>query len=248
MMIFRDSITGKRETNQDYTCLSYNQANHIMVVLCDGMGGHQAGDTASRMTAEFLCDKWETSSLSTKEDVISWAEDSINQVNEAIYEKGLENQQMFGMGSTVVLCAILDEDIVVANVGDSRAYQYSSDQLSMITDDHSFAYELYLKGEITKEEAAAHRQRNMLTRSVGLPDKISVDVFELKPRQISKIILCSDGLSDTLTNENMKDIIDTENSLDDVGNKMIEAAYQNGSTDNITLVLIDLENPERGGS
>lgn len=248
MMVFRESIKGKRESNQDYTCLSYNQEGYLMAVLCDGMGGHQAGDTASRMTAKFLSDNWKNTSLSTKEAVIPWAKDSINQVNQTIYNKGLDNPEMFGMGSTVVLCAILDKDIVVANVGDSRAYQYKGDQLLMVTDDHSFAYELYLNGEITKEEAATHRQRNMLTRSVGLPDEISVDIFELDLIDISKIILCSDGLSDTLTSENMKDIMDTEESLDDAGNKMVEAAFQYGSTDNITLVLIDLDNEERGGN
>lgn len=248
MKTYRESIKGKRESNQDYTCLSKNQAGYTMAILCDGMGGHRAGDKASRMAGQFLSETWQETDLASKDQVMTWAKEAINEVNRAIYEKGLNDRHMFGMGSTVVLCVILDEDIIVANVGDSRAYQYVNDQVAIITDDHSFAYELYLKGEITKEEAATHRQRNMLTRSLGLPDDVSVDIFQLKTEDVQMIILCSDGLSDTLSSQAMAEIIENSTDIDQAGSQMVEAAFQNGSTDNITVMLVDLDCKEEGGS
>lgn len=242
MQISIESIKGKRGSNQDYTKASYNKNNHLMAVLCDGMGGHQAGDRASQLAVETITKMWEETNLSSKDEVVQWFNQAVNEVNELIYETGLEKTEWFGMGSTIVASIIIDNCIIIANVGDSRAYKYSTNGVQIITDDHSFAHELYLNGEITKEEAEVHYQRNMLTRSLGLPNEISVDTFEISVNELSKLFLCSDGLSDTLSNEEMKSIIEQGESMDTITSKMVERAYQNGSTDNITILMIDLHN------
>lgn len=239
MQIIEESIKGRRETNQDYTNTVYNQNNLLMAVLCDGMGGHQAGDKASKLAVEAISEKWEKTDVSRKPDIIEWTKNSINEVNQLVYDKGLENSKWFGMGSTIVVCIVMEEDIIIANVGDSRAYQYINDEVTIITDDHSFAHELYLKGEITKEESETHRQKNVLTRSLGLPNDLNIDVFEIDNKNLKLLLLCSDGLSDTLSTDEMNRIINEYDNTSVISSKLIEQAYQNGSTDNITIIMID---------
>lgn len=239
MQIIEESIKGRRETNQDYTNTVYNQNNLLMAVLCDGMGGHQAGDKASKLAVEAISEKWEKTDVSRKPDIIEWTKNSINEVNQLVYDKGLENSKWFGMGSTIVVCIVMEEDIIIANVGDSRAYQYINDEVTIITDDHSFAHELYLKGEITKKESETHRQKNVLTRSLGLPNDLNIDVFEIDNKNLKLLLLCSDGLSDTLSTDEMNRIINEYDNTSVISSKLIEQAYQNGSTDNITIIMID---------
>lgn len=240
MKISRESIKGKRESNQDYTQIAENKKAYTLAVLCDGMGGHQAGDKASQLVATQLANQWQETDLATRDAIVPWLKETINAINTDIYELGLDDSDLFGMGSTVVLAVILDQELIIANVGDSRAYQYVNQSVTLLTDDHSFAYELYLKGQISKEEAETHYQRNMLTRSLGLPNDVTVDIFELGLEDVELILLCSDGLSDTLSNEEMAEIIGQSETLEGATDKLVEQAYANGSTDNITVMIIDL--------
>ncbi|HLQ74634.1 MAG TPA: Stp1/IreP family PP2C-type Ser/Thr phosphatase [Alloiococcus sp.] len=247
MQISIESIKGRRGSNQDCTKASYNKNNYLMAVLCDGMGGHQAGDHASQLAVETITNMWEETTHSTKDEIVEWVNQAINQVNQLVYETGIKKTEWFGMGSTIVAGIVVNDSIIIANVGDSRAYQYNENGIQIITNDHSFAHELYLNGEITKKEAEEHVQRNMLTRSLGLPNDVSVDIFELSKANLSKLFLCSDGLSDTLSKKEMMDIIEQDESLDFITSKMVEQAYQNGSTDNITVLMIDFKHKQEGG-
>lgn len=249
MEIIQESITGKRESNQDYMKTAVNQKGIQMAVLCDGMGGHQAGDMASKTAAETLTSYWTYNSLTDKEEISQWLKDSINEVNETIYNTGIENSDYFGMGSTIVVCVVLEAECLIANVGDSRAYKVAANQVALITSDHSFAYELYLKGEITKEEAQTHVQRNILTRSLGLPSDVTVDMFSVDSENLQLIFLCSDGLSNTLKPDEMAQLIEEAADLQSLADRFIERAYQNGSKDNISVILIPLHTTtEKGGN
>ncbi|EKU94207.1 Serine/threonine phosphatase stp [Alloiococcus otitis] len=240
MQVVFKSIKGKRESNQDYIRVTKSQSNLCLAILCDGMGGHQAGDLASKIAAENLAKLWQESYLTSKEDIILWLKDKLNQTNQLIYQESLKDPSVFGMGTTAVLAVFLDKEVIFANVGDSRAYQASQNGVELVTEDHSFAYELYLNGQITEEEARTHHQRNMLTRCLGLPQSPQVDIFDIPIQNKYYVMLCSDGLSDVLTNQAIGEILGQESKLEDKLTKLVETAYDGGSTDNITVVLVDL--------
>ena len=240
MQVVFKSIKGKRESNQDYIRVTKSQSNLCLAVLCDGMGGHQAGDLASKIAAENLAKLWQESNLSSKEEIIGWLEDKLNQTNQLIYQESLKDPSVLGMGTTAVLAVFLDKEVIFANVGDSRAYQVSQAGVELVTEDHSFAYELYLKGQITEEEARTHYQRNMLTRCLGLLQSVQVDIFDIPIQDKCYVMLCSDGLSDVLTSQEIGKILAQESMLEAKLAKLVEAAYDGGSTDNITVILVDL--------
>lgn len=203
------------------------------------MGGHKAGDIASEMAVLQIGNHWKETSFSNGLETSKWLDEHINLENQRIYRVAKTYSDLNGMGTTIVAAAFINDEIVIGNVGDSRAYYLEQEGLKLITEDHSFANELRLKGEISEEEARNHRQRHTLTRSLGVFDKVSVDFFFLKQTQESVLMLCSDGLSNGLDQPAMEKVLITSRSLNDKANIMTELALQNGSTDNITICLIE---------
>ncbi|MCC5888966.1 MAG: Stp1/IreP family PP2C-type Ser/Thr phosphatase [Alkalibacterium sp.] len=243
MNTFKQTHIGLRSTNQDYVELFYNEKNHLLAVLCDGMGGHKAGDIASEMAVLQLGNEWTKTAFETAEETRQWLTSQINIENQRIYRVSKTYSDLQGMGTTLVTAAFLDDEIVIGNIGDSRAYQWksASEEFNLITTDHSFANELRLSGQITAEEAKTHSQRHMLTRSLGVFDKVTVDFFGLKKNPTDLILLCSDGLSNGLSNEEMKTIVAMNDTLESKAEKLTESALNNGSTDNITVCLIETD-------
>lgn len=230
-----------RSTNQDFVELFYNQADQLLAILCDGMGGHKAGDIASEMAVMQLGHRWKDTTFTQSSDVKEWLDRQINIENQRIYRVARTYNDLQGMGTTLVTAAFIDETIVIGNIGDSRAYQLNAeDDMNLITVDHSFANELRLSGEITEEEAKTHHQRHTLTRSLGVFDKVMIDFFELKIEETQLILLCSDGLSNGVDRKEMKNIVQNELNLSSKAEALIAASLKNGSTDNITVCLIDL--------
>ncbi|MDN6162356.1 MAG: protein phosphatase 2C domain-containing protein [Atopostipes sp.] len=170
---------GKRENNQDYSGTFMNQSDLLIALLADGLGGHQAGDIASEMIVSQLGNKWERSSFTGNNpiNIEKWLDTEINQENERIYKVANKYPDLKGMGTTLVTATILDEQILIANIGDSRGYIYKDQELKQITKDHSFVSELRRKGQLTEEEAKNHYNKNALTRSLGIKDKVEIDFF-----------------------------------------------------------------------
>lgn len=243
MDTYKQTHIGMRNSNQDYTDLFYNKSNQLLAVLCDGMGGHKAGDIASEMAVLLLGHHWKGTTFVSPEEAQEWLEVHINMANQRIYRVAKQYSDFQGMGTTLVAAAFIDDGILIGNIGDSRAYQLNRDskQMTVVTEDHSFANELRLTGEITEEEAKIHHQRHTLTRSLGVFDKVSIDFFELNKQDTQLVMLCSDGLSNGIEEKEMKNIVLMEKDLKGISDRLIETALKNGSTDNITVCLIELD-------
>lgn len=243
MDIYKQTHIGMRSTNQDYVDTFYNNSNQLLAVLCDGMGGHKAGDIASEMAVLLLGHQWKETSFNTAADAQNWLDRHINLANQRIYRVAKQYNDFQGMGTTMVAAAIIDEHILIGNIGDSRAYQMNkqSSEMELVTIDHSFANELRLTGEITEEEAKIHAQRHTLTRSLGVFDKVKIDFFDLNKEETGLLLLCSDGLSNGIEEKEMKKIVLNTSTLAAKAENLIKAALNNGSTDNVTVCLIELE-------
>lgn len=241
MNTFKQTHIGLRSTNQDYVELFYNKKNHLLAVLCDGMGGHKAGDIASEMAVLQLGNEWAKTAFETADETCEWLTMQINIENQRIYRVSKTYSDLQGMGTTLVTAAFMDDEIIIGNIGDSRAYQWNaaSEELNLVTTDHSFANELRLSGQITEEEAKTHSKRHMLTRSLGVFDKVSVDFFQLEKGKTDLILLCSDGLSNGLSTDEMNDILKNNTSLESTAKELTDSALKNGSTDNITVCLVE---------
>lgn len=210
------------------------------------MGGHKAGDIASEMAVLQIGNHWKETSFSNSHDTKIWLDQHINLENQRIYRVAKSYSDLDGMGTTIVTAAYVNDEIVIGNVGDSRAYHVDDNELSLVTEDHSFANELRLKGEISEEEAKHHRQRHTLTRSLGVFNKVDVDFFVLEKTVSSILLLCSDGLSNGVEMDLMSSVLLSPRSINDRGNILIENALRNGSTDNITVCLIENNEGKEG--
>lgn len=241
--IYKQTHIGKRSTNQDYVDTFYNKSNQFLAVLCDGMGGHKAGDIASEMAVLLLGHQWQETVFVSFDEVQSWLDEHINLANQRIYRAAKQYSDFQGMGTTLVAAAFVEDIILIGNIGDSRAYQLNkkNNEMHVITVDHSFANELRLTGEITEEEAKRHHQRHTLTRSLGVFDKVTIDFFELKKEDTQLLLLCSDGLSNGIEKKEMKNIVLNTHTLNEKADKLIETALENGSTDNVTVCLIEID-------
>lgn len=204
------------------------------VLIADGMGGHAAGEIASGMAARsvmlFLQDA----------DIIDETvlREAIVHANRDIYQTANSNEAYSGMGTTMILCYERGNAIHWAHVGDSRLYIYRNRVLHQITQDHSFVGELERSGQITKEEAKVHPKRNLLTRAVGAESEIEVDTGTLLPEAGDIILLCTDGLTNMVTETEIASLIDAhKDHLDTTVEKLISAANEHGGNDNITVVV-----------
>ncbi len=240
---FRSDIGQRRTSNQDYTDAFTNRQNVTLALLADGMGGHQAGDLASRSTVADLGQLWQDSELTDPEKVSSWMVKHIQEENHVIYKKGQERPETTGMGTTVVAAALFADCYVIGHVGDSRAYLFRDGQLKQLTEDHSLVNELVRSGEITKEMAATHPRRNVLTRSVGMPGDVEVDVTEIAAVAGDILLLCSDGLTNMVSEADIQTVLHVDAPLAEKADTLIAAANEAGGVDNITVFLI-----AKGGS
>lgn len=238
---FQTDVGRRRNTNQDYAGLFENEMGLPLAILADGMGGHQAGDVASQMAVNHLGKQWQDSEIQTPEKAIQWLIQEIQSVNETIYEKGQSKPEYQGMGTTIVTAALLEESVVLANIGDSRAYLVREDRLMQLTEDHSLVNELVKSGEITKEMAANHPRKNVLTRSLGMPKTVEVDVTSHAWLPNDYILLCSDGLTNMVLEADMLEIIHSERSLKEKVTTLITAANEAGGLDNITVLIIHFD-------
>jgi protein phosphatase len=225
-----------RTLNQD--CIYYTTSPvgllQNLFVVADGMGGHAAGDFASRYTVENLVHLLEHS---TSKHLVSAIDDSIHLVNKMLVRQADENLDMYGMGTTLVLATIENNILYVANVGDSRLYVIGDD-ICQITRDHSYVEEMVSAGKIERGSSEYYSRKNVITRAIGSPSGVVVDYFEIELRENTQILLCSDGLTNMLTDEEILQILRSTISSQKKVDALIDAANKNGGTDNISAVLV----------
>ena len=223
-----------RNLNEDYA--KYLECNDFKIyVVADGMGGHNAGEFASKMAAEGIVNYvGENFSENTKDVVLK---NAIEKVNKDIYFHSLKNDCLNGMGTTITACLITKDWIKIANVGDSSCFGITNNEIIKITKDHSLVQELVDSGSISENEAANHPKKNIITRAIGTSDKVNVDIFDIIENKYDKYVLCSDGLTNELTKEDIIKVINEEKDLSLACERLVNIAKYKGGRDNITVLL-----------
>ena len=238
MKAFAATDVGKvREVNQDCVFSSTGPVGCLpnLFIVADGMGGHKAGDIASRLTVDSVVDK--LSKVNSK-DYISVITDTIIKVNKEVIDKAAESQDYEGMGTTLVVATVFENILKVANVGDSRLYVIGED-IIQITRDHSLVEEMVTNGQLARADARVDKRKNIITRAIGGESKVEAEMFsvELKPKD--KILMCSDGLSNMVDDTEILEIINREPDIEKAARMLIDAANENGGKDNISVVIVE---------
>lgn len=227
----------KRKMNQDYVFTSEKAIGNLpnLFVVADGMGGHNAGDFASKYTVEKLI---ESISNNKEKNPIKIIRESIEVANRELLKKADENSDLNGMGTTLVVATIVNEYMYVANIGDSRLY-IINDDIKQITKDHSYVEEMIRIGKLDREDARNHPDKNIITRAVGAGNEVAVDFFELKLEEKDIILMCSDGLTNMIEDDDIKMIVKRQRDVADKAEKLVKIANENGGKDNIAVVIIE---------
>jgi Serine/threonine protein phosphatase len=229
-----------RKINQDAVFASDKPIGKFpnLFIVADGMGGHKAGDFASRYAVDHIVERITKDKSDEPIAVIGRA---IRDVNTDIYMLAVEEADYEGMGTTVVVSMISNDILYVANVGDSRLYVIGDDnKMQQITRDHSFVEELVEKGEISRDSDRYEKNKNIITRAVGAYDNLQVDFFEIPLNGISYVLMCSDGLNNMVSDTDLENCILGESDLADKVNTLINTANENGGRDNISAILIEI--------
>ena len=233
-----------RNENEDCYIIHY-QGGKGFLAVADGMGGHQAGEVASAMAINSLYlhlkDVLNASTINRDKDWLSFLREGVEKSNDRIYKAALEVADYSGMGTTLTAALILGNRLYVAHVGDSRLYFYRQRVLQLLTRDHSLIQDLLEEGLVNPKEAWPHPRRHILTQAVGTEKKVEVETrcLELLPGDLC--LLCTDGLSNSVTDAEMEEILDKHNSLAGRGQALLDLANGRGGEDNVTIVLAQVE-------
>lgn len=238
---FFTDIGPVRARNEDAGGVYYNHTGQMLMVICDGMGGHNAGNVASALVNDMLKSRFEDENFIEFEYAESWLRNNIAEINRELYKQSHLNDDNQGMGTTLVCALLYDDHVVIANVGDSRAYLINERELRQATSDHTFVNHLLLAGGLTKEEAKHHPQRNVITKVMGSDKRLHPDVFVYDFNRYNYIMLTSDGLTDYVEETQIHDIFKSINLIEEIGNQLIETAINSTAKDNISIVIASLK-------
>ncbi|RNB79300.1 Stp1/IreP family PP2C-type Ser/Thr phosphatase [Brevibacillus panacihumi] len=240
MEIAMKSHVGRvRQVNEDFFACVEDLSGRVLAVVADGMGGHQAGEIASRLAVERIVK--ELSHLENGLDDEDAREQLMNAVlhaNKEVYEYALEHPECNGMGTTVVAALLSAQSVITAHIGDSRLYHFNDGALIIKTEDHSLVNELVKSGQITQEEASVHPHRNVIMRSLGTEPDVRIDLGQFPWSADDIVLICSDGLSNKVHDKRMEEWLHKEVSLQDRVDGLIDEALAAGGEDNITLVAV----------
>ena len=242
MQTFYLTDTGKvREHNEDSVIILNNSSNEYILAVADGMGGHKAGEVASAIAINHLTEEfYRLDKIGPKEAAIYWLRNIVTEINNKIFEYTKENEDSKGMGTTLV-CAIKTQDyLLYGNIGDSSGFVIKNKKLHKVTKDHTLVNLLVSTGELTEEEAKYHPRRNVLMRALGANNPIDIDIFDVDPK-IDGIFLCSDGLTNMLTNDQIEKVLDSQLTIEEQLEKLIKKANARGGNNNISVAYLKKE-------
>lgn len=228
-----------RQINEDYYACVVTLHGRVLAIVADGMGGHRAGDIASRMAVEKIVG--ELRNLEAGLDPLDEREklmDAVLLANEAVYSYAEEHPECNGMGTTIVAALLGPEGGVTAHIGDSRIYLNGTNELIQHTEDHSLVQELIKSGQITMEEASVHPQRNVVMRALGTERDVLIDLGTFTWSQGDVLLLCSDGLSNKVPAADIRKGLEGPLSLQEQVDALVQQALDAGGEDNITLVAV----------
>lgn len=230
-------IGKKRKLNQDYVFSTEQPIGNLsnLFIVADGMGGHNAGDYASKYTVETICEEIENSYEKNPIKILGKA---IEVANSHIRQKANEDIKLLGMGTTVVAATLIGKYLQVANVGDSRLYVVNH-KITQITRDHSLVEEMVRMGGLDRDAARSHPDKNIITRAIGASDTVDVDFFNVDLQKGDIVLMCSDGLTNMLEDEEIRMILSGQRDIVEKAEELVKAANNNGGKDNIAVILIE---------
>lgn len=231
----------KRTINEDRAAFFLRPDRFKLAILADGMGGHNAGDVASEMTITGMQQLFELvdgSQLTTKQAQLEWLRDAVSHINQQIYQYSLMHENCQGMGTTMIAVLIDQQQCIISHVGDSRVYHFTNESVELVTSDHSYVNILLENGEISEEEAKNHPKRNIILKALGTEVSIEPDFYEITLTDDTHLLICSDGLSNKLTTEEMMQVVEMDISIQEKGRKLVQFANDRGGEDNISLILM----------
>lgn len=238
MRTYSVSDTGiLREMNQDFCFASDQPVGNLpnLFIVADGMGGHRAGDYASRYTTHRIV---ASVTRNKGKEPISILKEAITTANQILMEEAREDEEKYGMGTTIVAATILDDRLCVANIGDSRLYVIG-DGIRQVTVDHSYVEEMIRLGKVDAKAARVHPNKNIITRAIGATEDVEADFFEVELAGGESILLCTDGLTNMVEDTAICEIMRSDKSPEEKAKQLVELANQNGGRDNITVVIVE---------
>lgn len=231
-----------RSHNEDSVTIVKNLSGDYLLMVADGMGGHKAGEVASSMAVTTIGSRFQSlSSLGSKMDAVTWLKEIIEEVNTNIIKYAEEHINAVGLGTTLV-CAILSKDyLIFANIGDSSGFVYKKGVLYKVTKDHTLVNILVESGELRKEEAENHPQKNVLMKALGAAEKVEPDIFDVETT-VDGIFLCSDGLTNMVSKEQIERVLnDEELDINEKVDKLILKSNLRGGNDNVSIAFLSRE-------
>ena len=228
-----------REANEDRFAGEVFDRSSGYAVVCDGMGGAKSGNVASSLAVEVFTDEVRRTQRSgmTPEKAAAMLRSALELANSAVYEQSQLSDDFTGMGTTLVAAWLSRDLAVVINVGDSRAYHFTREDVRLITRDHSMVAYMVERGELTQEQAKLHPGKNVITRAVGTEPEVEGDVFTCRLRRDECILLCSDGLSHEMADQEMLFEVVHGMSKSDCCQRLLHIAKKRGAPDNVTVTL-----------
>ena len=230
-------IGRRRQINQDFVYLSETPVGNLpnIFIVADGMGGHNAGDFASRYAVETIVGEVKASFEKNPTIILGKA---IDKANACIRQKAGGDKTLMGMGTTIVIATCIGKYLEVANVGDSRLYLVN-DRIEQVTIDHSLVEEMIQRGGIDRSSARNHPDKNIITRALGARNTIEADFFNLELEAGDIVLLCSDGLTNMVEDEDIRRVLKSGRDLKERAETLVQMANDNGGKDNISVIIIE---------
>ena len=236
-----------RTHNEDSVTILKNKNSEYLLMVADGMGGHRKGEVASSIALTQLGKRFsDITSVGNKIDAINWLNDNVNEVNKSILDYTATHEDSVGMGTTLVVAILTKDFLIFGNIGDSSGYVIKKKKLHKVTKDHTLVNLLVQAGNLTEEEAKSHPKKNVLMRALGATEKAEIDIFDiLDYKEINGIMLCSDGLTSLLMDDQIEKVLDdSELSIEEKVQKLIRKCNARGGLDNVSIAFLDMENGE----
>ena len=245
MQTFYFTDPGKvRSHNEDSVTIINNDKSEFILAIADGMGGHKAGEVASKIAIDHIRDSfYKLDTIGSKDEAIEWLRLIVKEINNKIFEYAKEHPESKGLGTTLVIAIKTNDYILYGNIGDSSGYVIKNNTLHKVTKDHTYVEVLINNGRLSEESAKHHPGKNLLTRALGANNPIEIDIFDVDT-SVKGLFLCSDGLTNMLTEEQIEKILNSDLEVEEVVIKLIRKANSRGGTDNISIAYIKKESGE----
>jgi len=230
-----------RSHNEDSVTIVKNSSGEELLLVADGMGGHRAGEIASSLAVTHFGKRFSAiSSIGSLKDAYNWITDNVSEINEAILEYAENHFDSSGLGTTLVLALLTKDYLLFGNIGDSSGFVLKNHKLHKVTKDHTLVSLLVAAGNLTEEEAKVHPKKNVLMKALGAGEKVDIDIFDVE-RDVDGILLCSDGLTNMLTIEQIEKVLMEEITIEEKVKKLIRKCNARGGNDNISIAFLEMK-------